>query len=119
MFSDQLASQILLRCSETARSRSFGEQLVTEICYLALYEAHTYQVGLGGSLEFLVSHGSGAEGAPGTRLVAVLAEVADSDFRKAVLVVINSMHAMAGQAIVERVRAAWTRGEKRSKMPES
>jgi hypothetical protein len=109
LFSNQLSSQILLRCSATARDRNFGEQFVTEICYLTLHEAQMYQVGLGGSLEFLVGHRSGGRGTPDTRLDAVLAEVADGDFESDVLILINSMYAMAGHAIVESVRAALDR----------
>ena len=109
LFSKQLASQILLQCSATARDRGFGEQLVMEICYLTLHEAHAYQAGLGGSLEFLVDHRSDAPGASGTRLDAVLAEVTDDEFRLAALILINCMHAMSGQAIVESARAVLDR----------
>ena len=109
LFSDQLASQILLRCSATARDHSFGEQLVTEICYLTLEKAHTYRVGLGSSLEFLVSRRLGARGASDTRLDAVLADVPDDDFTSAALLLINSMDAMEGHAIVESLRAALDR----------
>lgn len=108
-FSDQLASQILVRYSATARDGGFGDRLVTEISYLTLNEAHTYQMGLADSLEFLVGRCPGAKGAAGTRLDPLLADIEDDSFGHAALVLINSMLAVGDQTIVERVRAALDR----------
>lgn len=108
-FSNQLASQILLRCSTTARDGSFGDKLVTEICYLTLRESHVFGVGLDDNLKFLTGHRPGDKEPAGTRLDAVLDDVEDTDLANVVLCLLNSMLKTHDDAIGESTHAALDR----------
>jgi hypothetical protein len=108
-FSDQLASQMLLRCCATARRGRFGEGMVAEICFLALNASHAYRAGLNDPLEFLAGRRPAVAGNAAIILDDILANIVDANLARAALVLINSMFAMEKQNIVESVRAALDR----------
>ncbi len=103
--SDQLAAQLLARCSQVSTKGGFSDRLSAELCYTAIENGHSFGVDLAEQIDFLRAKQKGG----GSRLDTVLAEIPAEHMASTVLEFLNTVHDDDDSARVDAVYEALER----------
>jgi hypothetical protein len=102
--SHEIVATLLCRGVAAAIQASFGEQLATELCILAIGHAHSYAINLDAFLGFLIQPSSTTPQT--TRLAGFLADLPDGELAKLALWLLNALTNTDQPDLAEDIPAA-------------